>query len=172
MAMPNTVVTYVLDPAERAGRTFVQQFVVVLLAAGSTGLLGHQNWLLAVDSAGFAAVTSLLTSVLLFKLPNNLVVRAAKTFLQSFAGTLVAANVLSVAHADWKGALAVAVPTALAALVSGSVPSLIPPGVLAAAKSGDYQPGAVVDPSVELDENGNPVAENSAVVAGRHRAEA
>lgn len=150
------VINYILDPLERAGRTFLQQFAVVMLATGSAGLVVTQNWALAADSAGFAAVTSLLTSVLLFKVPNSLLVRAGKTFLQSFVGTLTAANVLSIAHADWKSALAVAVPTALTALLSGAIPSIVPQGVVAAVET-DYQPGEIIDPSVELDEAGNPV---------------
>jgi hypothetical protein len=164
------LVLYVVDPLERAGRTFVQQFAVLLLVSGSAGLLVTQNWVLALDSAGFAALVSLLTSVLTFKLSAQSVLvdlglRVVKTFLQSFLGTLTATNVLSVAHADWKGALAVAVPVALTALVTGiaalGIPgthgaSLLPAGLVPAVET-DYQPGAVTDPSVELDEAGNAV---------------
>jgi hypothetical protein len=117
-------VLYVVDPLERAGRTFAQQFTVLLLAAGSAGLLVSQNWLVALDSALFAAVVSVLTSVLTFKVPQlsvryDLLLRVAKTFLQSFLGTLTASHVLSVSGADWKGALAVAVPVAVTAFLTG-----------------------------------------------------
>jgi hypothetical protein len=125
----------------------------------------HQNWLLAVDSAGFAAITSLLTSVLLAKLPNTLLVRILKTGLQSFVGTLTAANVLSVAHADWKGALAVALSTALAALASSSIPLKYAPVALGSSSDSDYQPGPITDPSVELDASGNPVPAAAPAVA-------
>lgn len=165
------VYKWAVDPLERAARTFVQQFTVLLVAGGTAGLLVTQNWLLALDSAGFAAIVSVLTSVLTFKVPAlsaqfDLALRVAKTFLQSFLGTLTATNVLSVSHADWKGALAVAVPVALAALVTGvaalGVPgthgaSLLPAGLGVAVQT-DYQPGLVTDPSVELDEAGRAVA--------------
>lgn len=131
MKLPGWVVVYVADPLERASRTFLQQFTVLLLATGSAGLMVHQSWLVALDSASFAAAVSLLTSVLTFKvpaLPNwaDLLLRVAKTFVQSFIGTLTAANVLSVSHADWRGALAVAVPVALSALLTGLAALAIP----------------------------------------------
>lgn len=123
---------YVLDPLERAGRTFLQQFVVILLATGDAGLLVTQNWAFAADSAGFAAVVSVLTSVLTFKVQTlpaaaDLALRVAKTFVQSLLGTLAASHITSVAHADWKGALAIAVPVALTALLTGLL-ALAQPG--------------------------------------------
>lgn len=143
MSVSPKFAAYVLDPLERAARTFVQQFVVMLLAVGSAGMLLHQNWLISADSAGFAAIISLITSVLTFMVspkPDivDLVLRVLKTLVQSFFGTLVAAHVLSIQHADWKGALAIAVPVALTALLTGlaalGVPqtvgaSLLPRGV-------------------------------------------
>lgn len=145
------VMAYVVDPLERAARTFVQQFVVVLMTAGTAGLLLHQNWLIGLDSAAFAAAISILTSVLTFKVPvlptsADLLLRVVKTFLQSFLGTLSASQVLSVSGADWKGALAVAVPVALTALLTGlaalGVPgtagaSLLPAGVVTAVDADD-----------------------------------
>lgn len=118
------VMAYVVDPLERAGRTFVQQFVVVLMSAGTAGLLVHQNWGLAADAAAFAAIISILTSVITFKVPAlsvpyDLGLRVVKTFVQSFLGTLAASQVDSAVHADWRGALAVAVPVALTALLTG-----------------------------------------------------
>lgn len=166
MTVSAGVASYVLDPLERASRTFVQQFVVILLATGSAGLLVHQNWLIAADSAAFAAVVSILTSVGTFwvtaQTPSvDLVLRVAKTFLQSFLGTLVAQNVLSVEHADWKGAVAVAIPVALTALLTGlaamGVPgtigaSLVPAGMAVAVDGDpDYFPDvdAEADPTTE-----------------------
>lgn len=146
-----TVMAYVVDPLERAARTFIQQFVVILMATGSAGLLVHQNWLIAVDSAGFAALVSLVTSIATFKVPTlsplyDLLLRVVKTFLQSFAGTLAAAEVLNLSHVDWKGDLAVAIPVALTALLTGlaalGVPftvgaSLLPAGTTEAVVDGD-----------------------------------
>jgi hypothetical protein len=136
MHLSPSLVKYVADPLERAARTFVQQFVVILMAGGSASLLLHQNWLVAVDSAAFAAAISILTSVSTFKftvkLPVvDLALRVVKTFIQSFGGTLLAANVASVTHADWKGALAVAIPVSLTALLTG-LAALSVPGTLGA----------------------------------------
>ena len=127
MKIPGWVAVYVVDPLERAARTFVQQFVIMLpIGSGAVGLIASQSWLVALDSAGFAAIVSVLTSVLTFKvppLPNwaDVALRGVKTFLQSFIGTLTTANVLSVAHADWKGALAVAVPVAVTSLATANI---------------------------------------------------
>lgn len=163
MSLSPGVALYVLDPLERAGRTFVQQFVTVLLATGAA--MVTQNWLLALDSAGFAALISVLTSVLTFAVPPqravvDLVLRVGKTFVQSLVGTLAASGVL-LTQADWRGAVAVALPAAFAALVSAGVPSLIPAGVARATEQ-DYQPGPTTDPDVELNEDGTPVFDDNA----------
>lgn len=116
---------YLLDPLERAGSTFVQQFVVVLLATGSAGLVAGQQWAAAADVAGFAAIVSLLTSALSFGVPRlsaaaDLGLRVAKTGLQSFLGVLAGDQLTgSVVHADWKAALAVAIPVMLTAALKG-----------------------------------------------------
>lgn len=162
MKIPGWAMAYVVDPLERAARTFAQQFSVMLLASGSAGLLVTQSWLVAADSAGFAALVSVLTSVLTFKVPTlpdwaDLALRVVKTFLQSFVGTLTAANILSVSHTDWKGALAVAVPVAMSAFVTGLAAlamagtngaSFLPVGVGAAKDAGGEHE---VDPALALD---------------------
>jgi hypothetical protein len=122
--MSPTIRAYVLDPAERAASTFVQQFAVILLATGSAGLIHYQQWGAAADTAGFAALISIGTSLLTFPVPKlnagaDLVLRVLKTGGQSFVGVLVAAQVTSVVHANWKDALATAVPVALTALLKG-----------------------------------------------------
>lgn len=156
-ALNPKLVAYVLDPLERAAKTFVQQLLVTLLAidgAGHLGILVQQNWLLALDAAGFAAAMSILTSVLTFKVPPlnayaDLALRVVKTFLQSFVGTVAAANVLSLTHVDWRGALALALPVAGSALLTGiaalgipqtSGASLLPAGTAVAQEApGDGQ---------------------------------
>jgi hypothetical protein len=116
---------YVLDPLERASTTFVQQFVNFLLAVGAGGLLATQNWAGAADTAAFAAVISLILSVATFKVPPlssvwDLVLRVVRTFLSSTAATLVAGKAThSIVHADWQGAVAIAVPVAFTALLKG-----------------------------------------------------
>lgn len=118
-------VTYLLDPFERAGTTFVQQFVNFLLAVGSGGLLASQNWAGAADTAAFAAVISVILSVATFTVPPlssvwDLAIRVVRTFLSSTAATLVAGKATqSIVHADWQGAVAIAVPVAFTALLKG-----------------------------------------------------
>lgn len=129
--MNSIVKNYVVDPLERAGSTFLQQFVVFLSVSATGTILLSQNWLGAVDSAGFAAAISLATSVLTFYIPKlpalpDLILRVAKTFLQSYVGVLLASNVVSVIHTDWKGALAIAVPVAMTALLKGLVSLALP----------------------------------------------
>ena len=116
---------YVIDPLERALWTFVQHFGVAMLAAGGGAtLITHQPWEFAVDTAGFAAVASLITSVLTFKVPKlspvaDLAVRVFKTGLQSFSGTVAASHMLSISGTDWRGALGLSVPVMLTALLKG-----------------------------------------------------
>lgn len=143
--MPPVVLLYVVDPLERAARTFAQQFVLALTAGGGAVLL-TQSWQLAADSAGLAALVSILTSVLTFKVPHlpawaDLLLRVVKTGLQSFLGTLIASSALSLTQVDWQGALALAIKVAGAAAVIGiaalGVPatigaSLLPAGITAA----------------------------------------
>jgi Putative lactococcus lactis phage r1t holin len=125
-AQPGPARRYLLDPAERATSTFVQQFSVILLASGSAGVSEAVQWSKAADVAGFAAVVSLLTSLLTFRIPPqgsgpDLLLRVLKTGLQSFLGVL-AADQLSpgIVHADWGDALAAAVPVMLLALLKGT----------------------------------------------------
>lgn len=140
---------YLLDPFERAASTFVQQLVIVLLTATGASLLVTQNWAVALDSAGFAALLSLATSLLTFwvsvKPPAvDLALRLLKTFVQSVLGTLLANNVQSVVHADWKGALSLALPVTLAALLKGiaafSLPGTIGASLLPAPALPDAEP--------------------------------
>lgn len=121
---------YVLDPLERAASTFVQQFgvlVIPLLVIMTNGKLGFTAAQLeaAADMAGFAAIISIITSVITFPIPKlsaaaDLVLRVIKTYLQSFLATITtAAWVPSVLHADWKVALVAAIPVAGVALLKG-----------------------------------------------------
>lgn len=130
---PTALHAYVLDPLERAVSTFVQQWVILI-----TPLLvlvnvnGHQQLgvslnaiITASDMSGFAAIVSLITSIISFRVPKlppaaDLVVRVAKTYLQSFVASITLATFLpSILHADWKVALVGAVPVASLALLKG-----------------------------------------------------
>ena len=125
MSVPVPVVSYVLDPLERAVNTFVQQFVTLLLAGGTGGILLTQNWAAAADTAAFAAAISLILSVATFTVPKqspvvDLMLRVLRTFASSVAGTLTASGLTqSVVDADWKGACALAIPVAFTAFLKG-----------------------------------------------------
>jgi len=124
MAISHKVAAYIVDPLERAGRTFGQQFVVFLATAGSvSGLLTNQHWLTAVQASLFAAAISILTSVLTFWVPAqspyaDLLLRVIKTFAQSVGGIMLA-SVTTGTHASLQGAIAVALPVAGTALLLG-----------------------------------------------------
>lgn len=158
--MSPILLSYVVDPLERAGRTFAQQFVFVLLG-GTGGLLITQNWLVAVNSAGFAALLSILMSVLTFKVPPlpagaDLTLRVVKTFIQSFVGTVTAASVLDLSHVDWKGSLAIAFPVAFSALVTG----------LAALGIANTRGASLIPAGVAEADNTAPESDDPGVVAG------
>lgn len=123
--MPTWVRSYVVDPLERAASTFVQQFVLMLLPAAAVMVaFNASQWEAAADAAGFAAIASLVTSVLTFWVPPqtalvDLVLRTVKTFLQSFAGSMAASQVTSVVHFDWQVAASLALAVASAAFLKG-----------------------------------------------------
>lgn len=121
--MPHWVHAYVLDPLERAGSTFVQQFVIVLLAT-SGSLVIFQDWQAAFYTALFAGIVSILTSLLTFTVPPqtpmvDLLLRTAKTFIQSLLGSMAATQFTDVVHFGWHGAIAVAIPVALTSFLKG-----------------------------------------------------
>lgn len=157
--------SYVLDPLERAGSTFVQQLVVILLASGSAGAAGVQHWALAADTAGFAAALSLVMSVATFSVPKlapglDLALRVLKTFAQSFGGVLIASQATSFVHAGWKAALAAAIPTALLALLKGlaALPIVQTDGasLLPASQTAQLKKLLAVSQTVDINEGAQP----------------
>jgi hypothetical protein len=127
MATSTSLRDYVLDPLERAASTFVQQFVVLLIPTMvvADDVVKVTNYGIAADIAGFAALISLLTSILTFKVPVlpigwDLTFRVIKTFIQSLAGTLTADQVTpSLVHANWHSALGIALVVSMTALLKG-----------------------------------------------------
>lgn len=123
--MMSALRSYLVDPLERAASTFVQTLTVLLLATGSAGLVGYQDWSKAADVAAFAAVVSVGISILTFPVPKlpqaiDLLLRVLKTGVQAFAGVLASDQFThSVVHADWHAALATTVPVMLVALLKG-----------------------------------------------------
>lgn len=138
---------YLIDPFERAGSTFAQQFALFLLAAGGS-LLVSQNFLAAADSAVFAAIIALITSYVLIltglKVTGWFDVgrRVLLTFGQSLGGTLAADNVThSVVHAGWTGALAIAVNVAGVAFLKSLVGLSLPHTIGGSVVSGTFAQG-------------------------------
>lgn len=128
--MPRWVVIYVADPLERAGSTFLQQFIVLLIpfvsAMTGQGLgVATVPWGTVADASAFAAAVSLLTSVATFMVPKlpplvDLLLRCVKTFVQSFVGVVSAAAATpSLVHGPWELALATAFPVAAMAFLKG-----------------------------------------------------
>jgi len=142
--MSAVLTRYVWDPLERALSSGVQQFVVFLSVSGAGALLTGQQWAGAFATAGYAVAVSLIMSVVTFQLPAlspypDLAVRVVRTFGQSVLAVLAADQLNgSLVTADWRGAVAVAVPTALTALVKGlaamSAPNTAPGASLLPAK--------------------------------------
>lgn len=121
------ITKYVLDPLERVGSTLIQQFSVVLLATGTGGLLVTQNWYVALITAAFAGLVTLLLwgvqtlTNTTFPGKLDLIARVAKTWLASFSGALAASGVSDVIHVSWQSAAAVATAAAATALLKGLI---------------------------------------------------
>lgn len=152
---------YAVDPLERAGSTFVQQFVVLALPYVVIGRALNVPWLALLSVAGFAGIISVLTSVLSFPIPKlsagvDFVLRVAKTFLQSFLGVLVASHVTNVVHAPWQQSLLTAFPVAFLAFLkglaafaapwSGADASLLSEEPAVVTGAGDYTPDLLDTP--------------------------
>jgi hypothetical protein len=111
----NTAAKQFLNLAERAGTTFAEQFITVMLGTGAVSLVASPHWTVAGDRAGFAALVSIGTSLLTFGVPKlpagiDAILRVLKTGLQVFLGDLIASSATpSLVHADWRHALAAGV---------------------------------------------------------------
>lgn len=125
--MSTIVRTYITDPLERAGNTFLQQMAVVLTAAGGTAvIMGGDAWLAALIVSAYAAAISLITTYAALvakwqpKTPlADFVARIVKTFVQSFAGVILGSAATTFVMADWTNALAIAIPVTLLAVLKG-----------------------------------------------------
>ena len=115
----------VADIVERAGWTAGPQFLAVLLATGSASVGVNLPWRLALAMSAGAAVLSVVatTGQYLARLTDlsfwpDLLVRLAKTFLASLAGSL-SADAVSVLSFHWSSALDLATVATLGALGKG-----------------------------------------------------
>lgn len=118
------------DFVERAGWSAGQQFVSIVLTAGSVTAVAGLPWELALWTAAGAAIVSVLTTAVLYltslgapgvlKLSfwPDLIVRLTKTFLSSLLGSMGAAAVNPMTF-GWVAALNVAAVATLGSLAKG-----------------------------------------------------
>ncbi len=118
------------DFVERAGWSAGQQFVSILLTAGSVTAVVGLPWELALWTAAGAAIVSMLTTAVLYLTSigapgvltlgfwPDLMVRLVKTFLSSLLGSMGAAAVNPMTF-GWVAALNVAAVATLGALAKG-----------------------------------------------------
>ena len=127
---PPTPPSKLVDIAERVVSTFLQAFMAALLATSSGGVNSHVDWLNAFMIGLFAALVSVVTSLLTalqslqkyFVKPYvDLVYRTVITFGQTLLGLLVAAGAVSALTFDWDTALKASLIAAGTALVKGLI---------------------------------------------------
>ena len=113
------------DFVERAGWSAGQQFVAILLAAGTAGSVLALPWVLAGAMAAGAAVASLVATAVQYLTGltgrtfwPDLAIRLVKTFLVSLAASF-GAEVVNVLTFNWSEALGIAVLTTIGALGKG-----------------------------------------------------
>jgi len=115
-----------LDFLERAGWSAGQVFFATLLAGGTSVSVANLPWKYASVLAISAGVSSVILTAIQYAAritdlpfwPDQLL-RLAKTFLASLAGSIVAAGAFDITKFDWTTALNVAVLATLAALGKG-----------------------------------------------------
>lgn len=126
MKMTPAVYKYLADPFERAGKQFLQVFVVAMLASSQGAQLFQKAaWFATLDVAGFSALATLIAAYVLaitnLSIANrwvDLIRRAVLTWLSAFAAVLFGANVTpSLVHAGWHMALTTASVTAAVAVL-------------------------------------------------------
>ncbi len=113
------------DFVERAGWSAGQQFVAILLAAGTAGSVLQLPWTLAGAMAAGAAIASVVGTAIQYltgltgrSYRTDLAIRLVKTFLVSLAASF-GANVFNVLTFHWSEALGIATLTTLGALGKG-----------------------------------------------------
>jgi hypothetical protein len=127
---------YFVDPAERAGKSFIQEFGVLLLpllmVGGKYANFISLPWLSILLSSLGAAVVSIFLSIVTSPVPKlspyaDFAVRLIRTFVGSLVGTLGASLVADgIVHAPWQSALGVAIDVTLAAAVTGIAALALP----------------------------------------------
>jgi hypothetical protein len=113
-----------LDFLERAGWSAGQVFFATLLAGGTT--VSNLPWKYSSTLAISAGVSSIILTAIQYLTRTtdlsfwpDLIVRLAKTFLSSLAGSIVATGVFDITKFSWTTALNVAILATLTALGKG-----------------------------------------------------
>lgn len=128
MRIPRTVI----DMFDRAGRTTLQQFLVIAFAGiPAVGSVTHLAWYEALGVGVGAGVLSILMSLLSWKVPvlsfwPDVLVRMVRTFVQSLVAS-IGAGAFNVFTANWGALLTIALATSALSLAS----SLLVSGVYA-----------------------------------------
>lgn len=124
----------VLDMLDRAGRSTLQQFVVVAFSAiPAINTVSRIPWYAALATGLGAGVVSLLTSLVSWKVPTltfwpDIIVRVGKTFAQSLLATL-GAGVINLFSVPWVHALDMAIGAAALSLLTGLIATGVHPGI-------------------------------------------
>ena len=155
----------VADFLERAGWSAGQVFFATLVAGGSATTVVGLPWKYALILAGGAALTSLVLTAVQYLTKQtdlhfwpDLLVRLAKTFLGSLAGSFAAAHPFDILTFSWTTALNVAAIATLTALGKG----LLAGG----SKDATTPPTAGADPPVGRNPSTLPTATYHAAIAG------
>jgi len=113
-----------LDFLERAGWSAGQVFFATLLAGGTS--VANLPWKYSSTLAISAGVSSMILTAIQYLTRTtdlsfwpDLIVRLAKTFLASLAGSIVAAGVFDITKFNWTTALNIAILATLTALGKG-----------------------------------------------------
>lgn len=127
---------WVADPLEKAGKTFVQVFLVIWIGTGAGALnFDHQIWTKALLPSLYSAAASLLLTYALLLAGVSVlsgwldvIVRAVKTFIQTYIGILgvTAGGQVPYDTSLWKVGLGAAVSAAVLSVVTSMIGLLSP----------------------------------------------
>lgn len=118
----STVETWLLDAAERAGKTIVQTFAATLLALGVA--LHWTTFWHALDVALLAGVVSIITSLVSIKVSQSLapavqtILRALLTFGQTALAYLAANTFIDITSVPWLQVFQVALMATVGSVIT------------------------------------------------------
>jgi hypothetical protein len=126
---------YLLDPLERAGRTFAQVFLVAVLGVGPLLHMEGQVLLGAFLSALFAALISFFSAQitnmagLIFDNGWDVLIRVTRTFLTTLLGVMSTTGVTTFVDVNWIHAIDVSLAAAAVSFLN-SIAKLADPNTI------------------------------------------